>query len=160
MNLASEAVNVRGVRKEDAPLLAEIFAGLSPASRAARYLAPKRAMSVAELTYFTDIDHHNHEALIAIWRLTDEPVGVVHFVRDGSLLASRVSARARRECISQFTALMATDNHRARRLLAKVGCVTQVARDGATAAYRLTLIPPTPLPRTAQTAPARTPASQ
>jgi RimJ/RimL family protein N-acetyltransferase len=158
-------LRVRPVRPRDAPLLADIFARLSPASRFARFLSPKQKLTAAELGYFSDIDHHNHEALIAITRVHGEPVGVARFIRDpenptsaeiavevvdawqnrgvGSLLATRIAARARREKISQLTALMLASNHRSARLLAKVGGVTDVTRDGSTLSYRVTLPVPT-----------------
>lgn len=159
----------RPVRPEDSPLLADIFAGLSPASRLARFLIPKRALTTAELRYFTDVDHHNHEALIAVTRLRGEPVGVARFIRNsddptsadvavevvdewqnrgvGSMLAVRLAARAQRENISQFTALMSAANPRSRQLLTRVGDVTRVARDGPTVSYTVVLPAPTPSAR-------------
>jgi RimJ/RimL family protein N-acetyltransferase len=154
-------VRVRPVRPDDAPLLAAIFTRLSPASRYARFLTPKRNLTAAELRYFTDIDHHNHEALIALTRAHGEPVGVVRFIRDpndptsaeiaaevvdewqnrgvGSLLATRIAARARSENISQLTALMLASNRRSARLLAKAGDITHVTRDATTLSCRVTL---------------------
>jgi RimJ/RimL family protein N-acetyltransferase len=167
-------LRVRPVRPGDAPLLADIFARLSAASRLARFLAPKRNLTTAELRYFTEVDHHDHEALIAITRLRGEPVGVVRFIRDkdnptsaeiafevvdewqnrgvGSLLATRIAARAQRENLSELTALISASNGRAARLLAKAGTVTHVARDGATVSYRVALPAPTQRPRRAHTA--------
>jgi RimJ/RimL family protein N-acetyltransferase len=145
-------------------LLADIFAGLSPHSRFARFLAPKGRLTAAELRYVTDVDHHDHEALIAITRLGGEPVGVVRFIRDlsnptsaefaaevvdawqnrgvGSLLATRIAARARQEDISELTALMSASNHRSARLIAKAGGVNHRTRDGGTVSYRVALPPP------------------
>jgi hypothetical protein len=111
-------VCVRPVRPGDSPLLTDIFARLSPASRLARFLSSKRGLTTAELRYFTDVGHHSHEALTAITRLHGEPLGVARFIRDpreptsadvaievvdewqnrsaGALLATRLPARATR----------------------------------------------------------------
>ena len=52
--------------RTDAPLLADGFARLSATSRWMRFLTPKKELSPAELRYFTDLDHHDHEALGAL----------------------------------------------------------------------------------------------
>lgn len=173
------ALRVRPIRPEDSPLLTDIFARLSPPSRLARFLYPKTTLTETELRYLTDIDHRDHEALIAIRRLRGEPVGTARFIRDrsdptsaevaiavvdewqdrgvGSLLAARLMARALRESITQFTALTSARNLSARRLLAKVGDVSVVARDGATMSYRVTLAAPAPVPPRPSRAPCARP---
>ena len=77
-------MRVRRIRPDDSPLLADIFARFGPASRLARFLYPKRTLTEAELRYLTDIDHRDHEALIAVTRLRAEPAGVARFIRDRS----------------------------------------------------------------------------
>ena len=57
---------IRPVRPADDGLLAEGFARLSDRSRRMRFLGPKEALSAAELRYFTDVDHRDHEALGAL----------------------------------------------------------------------------------------------
>ena len=57
------AVLIRPVRSGDAPLLADGFARLSVRSRQLWFLGPKQELSPAELRYFTEVDHHDHEAL-------------------------------------------------------------------------------------------------
>ena len=163
-------VQVRQTRSGDSALLADIFARLSPASRRSRFLVPKWRLTAAELRYFTDIDHHDHEAVIALTRLRAEPVGVARFVRDrddptsaevavevvdawqgrgvGSLLGRHLALRARCEGVAQFTAVMSADNTRSQRLLRQLGALTVVVRDGATVEYRVALpsrAPATPL---------------
>ena len=161
-------VRVRAVRPDDAPLIAGIFARLSPASRLARFLFRKPELTAAELRYLTDVDHHDHEAVIALTRLRGEAIGVARFVRNpehptsadvavevvdgwqslgvGSLLAAELVARAQREDITEFTALMSVDNRRSQRLLSRLGKITGVARDGATLSYRVALPPHTRVP--------------
>ena len=59
-------VLIRQVHSADAPLLADGFARLSARSRQLRFLTPKKELSPAELRDFTDVDHHDHEALGAL----------------------------------------------------------------------------------------------
>ena len=125
-------VVIRQVRSGDAPLLAEGFARLSLESRQLRFLSGKTGLTPAELRYFTEIDHHDHEALGALdpadgrglgiaryIRRTDDPQGaeVAVTVIDawqrrglGTELLSRLADRARHEGIRHFTALVAADN--------------------------------------------------
>jgi hypothetical protein len=75
------AVLIRQVQPSDAPLLADGFARLSAHSRQMRFLRRKDQLSTAELRYFTNLDHHDHEALGAL-----DPggrgVGIARYVRD------------------------------------------------------------------------------
>ncbi|MDN5797061.1 MAG: GNAT family N-acetyltransferase [Intrasporangium sp.] len=150
-------LRVRQIRPDDGRLVAEIFAGLGLASRFSRYLTGKPRLSAAELRYFTEVDHRDHEALIAVTRNRGEAIGVARYVRDrqhpthaevaievvddwqnrgvGSLLAARLSARAKHEGISHITALMTADNVRSRRLLERIGTLTGITRDGAAVTY-------------------------
>ena len=127
----SEVV-IRQVRSSDAPLLADGFARLSPESRRLRFLRRKDELSAAELRYFTDIDHHDHEALGAVDHADGRGVGVARYVRDasdphsaeialtvvydwqgrglGTELLAQLSGRARAEGIRRFTALVSADN--------------------------------------------------
>ena len=124
-------VLIRQVRSADAPLLADGFARLSARSRQMRFLTPKKELSPAELRYFTDVDHHDHEALGALDHADGRGVGIARYVRDaddpqaaeiavtivddwqgrglGTELLAQLSGRAR-EGIRRFTALVAADN--------------------------------------------------
>ena len=155
-------VRIRPIRSADAGLLADAFAALSAASRRARFLAARHQLSARELSYLTDVDHHDHEALVAVDRFRGRLLGVARFVRDetdptnaevaaevidefqgrgiGTLLARQLVTRARAEGVTTLTARMARGNTRARRLLAATGPVDVVARDGATVTYRSTLL--------------------
>jgi RimJ/RimL family protein N-acetyltransferase len=154
-------LRIRPIRASDAALLANLFARLSSASRLARYLYPKTHLSTNELRYFTEVDHYDHEALVAVTRVRAEPVGVARLVRNsddpttadvavvvadewqdrgvGTLLAYRLAARAVSIDVATFTALLAADNVRARRLLHKVGAPTVVERNAATVSYQVAL---------------------
>ena len=135
-------VLIRQVHSADAPLLADGFARLSARSRQLRFLTPKKELSPAELSYFTDVDHHDHEALGALEHPGGRGVGIARYVRDaddpraaeiavtviddwqgrglGTELVAQLSERARSEGIRRFTALVAADNPAMAGLLRKV----------------------------------------
>ena len=157
-------VLIRPVRSDDAPLLADGFARLSPQSRRMRFLTPKQKLSPAELRDLTDVDHHDHEAIGALSAAGGRGVGIARYVRDaddpqaaeiavtvvddwqgrglGTELLSRLSDRARREGIRRFTALAGAENVAVAALLRNVGA-RLVRRGRGTAEYEITLmIPP------------------
>ena len=57
------------------------FERLGAESRYQRFLAPMAELSEDGITYLTDIDHHDHEALAAIDAETGDGVGVARFIR-------------------------------------------------------------------------------
>jgi RimJ/RimL family protein N-acetyltransferase len=157
-------VRIRPIRPSDADALADGFARLSTQSRQLRFLTPKRRLSAKELRYLTDVDHHDHEALVALHRFGGRGLGVARFVRHrddphvaevavtvvdewqgrglGTDLARRLTQRARHEGIRRFSASMSAENRRARRLLGSVGgTVTLLGRDSGTVSYEVTLPP-------------------
>ena len=135
---------IRRIRPDDKQLLVRAVQALSDVSIQRRFLSPKRKFSKAELRYLTEIDHHDHVALVA--ESPTQPVrhliGVASFVRlqedpqaaevaivvadewqdrgVGSLLARELAARARGLGIRRFTATMASDNVPAHRLMQKL----------------------------------------
>jgi RimJ/RimL family protein N-acetyltransferase len=143
--------------------LADGFARLSPQSRQMRFLAGKTKLSAAELRYFTDVDHHNHEALGALDHADGRGVGIARYIRDaddphaaeiavtivddwhgrglGTELLARLSDRARCEGICRFTALVAEDNRAMAGLLRNIGA-NLVGRSPGTVEYEITLMPP------------------
>jgi RimJ/RimL family protein N-acetyltransferase len=155
-------VLIRPVETADAPLLADGFARLSARSRQMRFLTAKRELSPAELRYFTEIDHHDHEALGAVDRANERGVGVARYVRSaedaqaaelavtivdewqgrglGAELVTQLSERAREEGIRRFTALVAADNAAMAGLARSVGA-DLVARESATVVYEIPLVP-------------------
>ncbi|HXZ75460.1 MAG TPA: GNAT family N-acetyltransferase [Streptosporangiaceae bacterium] len=155
-------VVIRQVQCDDTPLLADGFARLSPESRRLRFLRRKDELSAAELRYFTDIDHHDHEALGALDHPGGRGVGVARYVRDtgdphaaeiavtivddwqgrglGTELLARLSGRARAAGIHRFTALVSADNQAAAGLLRGArGDV--VRREHGTVEYEIPLAP-------------------
>jgi RimJ/RimL family protein N-acetyltransferase len=156
------AVLIRQVQAGDAPLLADGFARLSDRSRRMRFLARKDALSAAEVRYFTDVDHHRHEALGAVSRADGRGVGVARYVRDtddpqaaelavtvvddwqgrglGTELLAGLSGRARQEGIRRFTALAAADNAAVAGLLRSMGAEL-VGYGPGTVEYEISLTP-------------------
>jgi RimJ/RimL family protein N-acetyltransferase len=155
-------VVIRQVRSADAPLLADGFARLGPESRRLRFLRRKDELSAAELRYFTDIDHHDHEALGALDHAGGRGVGVARYVRDtsdpqaaeiavtvvddwqgrglGTELLAQLSGRARAEGIHRFTALVSADNAAMAGLLRSVSA-SPVHREHGTVEYEIPLAP-------------------
>ena len=74
-------VDVRPARPDDRELLREGFERLSPESRYRRFLVPVTTISERWLTYLTNVDHHDHEALAALDPVTGRGVGVARYVR-------------------------------------------------------------------------------
>jgi RimJ/RimL family protein N-acetyltransferase len=154
------AVLIRQVRSADASLLADGFARLGPASRQMRFLGVKKELSAAELRYFTDVDHHDHEALAALDYAGGHGVGIARYIRDagdpqaaeiavtivddwqgrglGTELLARLSDRARSGGIRRFTALADAGNVAVAALLRNAGA-RLVRRGRGTAEYEITL---------------------
>src|SRR5690242_16131252 len=154
------AVLIRQVRGTDAPLLADGFARLGAASRQMRFPGVKKQLSAAELRYFTDVDHYDHEALGAVDRASGRGVGIARYIRDaddpqaaeiavtivddwqgrglGAELLAQLSDRARQEGIRRFTALADAGNVAVAALLGKAGAYL-VRRGRGTVEYEITL---------------------
>jgi RimJ/RimL family protein N-acetyltransferase len=146
-------IEIRPIEPDDKEALASGFDRLSEQSRYRRFLSPRGPLTQSELRYFTEIDHQNHEALVAVDPQTGEGVGVARFVRSdedgkvaemavavaddwqghgvGSRLTAALATRARQEGISSFTALALAQNDAMVNLLEELGEVhTRQARLG------------------------------
>ena len=155
-------VVIRQVQRADAPLLADGFARLSARSRQMRFLTEKKNLSAAELRYFTEVDHHDHEALGALSHTDGRGVGIARYVRDagdpqaaeiavtivddwqgrglGTELLAQLSDRARQEGIHRFTALVSADNM-AMAVLLRNASADLVQRGPGTVEYQIMLAP-------------------
>jgi GNAT superfamily N-acetyltransferase len=156
-------VHIREVEASDAPLLADGFARLSVESRQLRFLTGKSSLTPAELRYFTEIDHHDHEAFGALnpvdgrglgiaryIRLVDDPQGaeVAVTVIDawqrrglGTELLTRLADRARQEGIHHFTGLVAAENVAVAALLRDTHGVRVIEHDQEAVEYEIDLPP-------------------
>jgi GNAT superfamily N-acetyltransferase len=122
---------IRPISPEDKAALAAAFDRLSPESRYRRFFAPLERLSARDLAYLTEVDHHDHEAMVALEPGGEQIVGVARYVRDedpaeaevavvvadpwqslgvGSALLERLVERAREEDIRQFIAIVLSDN--------------------------------------------------
>jgi GNAT superfamily N-acetyltransferase len=125
-------IRIRQGHRSDRELLLRGFERLSPESRYRRFLAPISQLSDEMVRYLTEIDHHDHEAMIAVDERTGEGIGVARYVRDrkrrdmaevavtvidewqgrgvGTVLLEVICGRAREEEITTFTALILATN--------------------------------------------------
>ena len=145
-------VLVRPVRPEDKPLFAQGWEHFGPDSRYRRFIGAKRRLSTSELSFFTELDHVDHEAIGALDADGGEGLGVARYVRDrdrpdaaeaavsvidpmqgrglGGVLLRRLCHRAAQNGIRIFTARLLTTNHSMLRLFEKLGEVRVTGRDG------------------------------
>src|SRR5437588_11032307 len=78
-----EPLRLKPLGPEDRDRLASLFARLTPESRRRRFLSPKRELTARELVYFTEIDHVEHEAIVAVDQRDGSFGGVAQYVHDG-----------------------------------------------------------------------------
>jgi RimJ/RimL family protein N-acetyltransferase len=132
---------VRHVRPSDKELIAKAWLQLSQESQHRRFLAAKPVLTKSDLRYLTEIDGHDHVALIAVRlnepnrlvavaryvRLRDDPetAEVAVTVADpmqgkgvGKQLGVLLADEARGRGIRRFSASILTDNRPALRLMA------------------------------------------
>jgi putative redox protein len=142
------SLEVRAITPDDKEAMAEGFEHLSEESRYRRFLAPHAQLTPAELRYFTEVDHHDHEAVVATEPDTHDGIGVARYVRSvddptvaelavavvdewqgrgvGTRLVSALADRAREEGITSFSALVLADNEVMLNLLHELGRVEVV----------------------------------
>ena len=134
---------IRPIRPDDKARLAEGLRRLSAESARRRFLAAKPRLSTFELRYFTEVDGHDHIALVATLadaperliavarcvRLDDRPdtAEMAIVVGDpwqglglGRHLTNLLAAEARRQGIRAFSATLLAENEPAIRLLRSV----------------------------------------
>jgi RimJ/RimL family protein N-acetyltransferase len=128
-------VLLRQIRPADAPRLAQGVSRLSPASRYLRFQRTLAELSESELRYLTEVDHLDHEAIVAIDGAHPERpgVGVARYIREpyqpevaeaaitvadeyhgqgaGTLLLGALAARAAANGIEVFRSYVVDGNH-------------------------------------------------
>ena len=143
---------MRPVEAGDTEALARIFERLSDQSRYQRFLTSVNELSESELRYLAEVDHHDHEALIAMDE-AGEAVGVARFVRLddgtsaeaavtviddwqgrglGTALSALLAERARDEGIERFKALLLATNEQIHDVLGSLGPTQVISRDAGT----------------------------
>ena len=74
-------VKLRAIAPEDKPRVADAFERLSEASRYRRFFQRLTELTPATLAYLTEVDHTDHEAIIAIEPSVGHALGVARYVR-------------------------------------------------------------------------------
>ena len=135
-------VRVRPIDPGDKAALSEAFTRLSDESRYQRFLSPMPELRPMDLVYLTEIDHHDHEALVA-FDPGGAAIGVARYVRSasrpdaaefavtvaddwqrrglGTVLMGRLAARAQAEGVRRFEASVLAENQEMLGLLEKLG---------------------------------------
>ena len=144
-------VRVRPIEPGDADALVAGFERLSEESRYRRFLGPMERLGPSMVRYLTEVDHRDHEALVAF-----DPegalIGVARYVREGddraeaavtvadpwqgrglgTALTALLAERALDEGIGTFTAMLLAENEEMIDLLDTVGSVSLTSREGGT----------------------------
>ena len=129
---------IRDIRPDDKVKLTEGLQNLSPETVFKRFLSAKDRFTREELRYLTEVDGHDHAALVALNR-AGQIVAVARYVRDvedpeaaevavvvadhlqgrgvGKRLGGMLADRARENGIRRFTATMLGENPAAHALL-------------------------------------------
>jgi RimJ/RimL family protein N-acetyltransferase len=148
------AVLLRQIRPEDRDRLAAGLRELSPTSRYLRFHEDLAEFTPEQLVYLTEVDHVDHEALVAID--LDRPghpgIGVARFIRDpfdrqvaeaavtvadryqgqgaATLLLGALAARAREESIEVFRHHVLTRNAAMLEVFDHLGATRELEADG------------------------------
>lgn len=152
--LDDHEVVVRPIQPTDKEALAAGFERLSEQSRYQRFMTGIQELGAGDLAYLTEVDHHDHEALIAFdCEAPDDAVGVARFVRApgttaaeaavtviddwhgrglGTALCNLLAERAREEGVDRFTALLLAENTQMQDVLASLGPAKVISREAGT----------------------------
>ena len=159
-------VLLRSIRPSDRDRLVAGLRRLSPASRYLRFHATIDQLSDTQLDYLTDVDHHDHEAIVAL-DLADlqvPGVGVARYIREpyeptvaeaaitvadeyhgqgaGTILLGALAARAREAGIEVFRNYVMDGNHAMLEVFDHLGAEREREADGL---WRVDLkVPETP----------------
>lgn len=148
------AVLLRQIRPQDRDRLAAGLRELSPASRYLRFHEDVVELTSAQLAFLTEVDHVDHEAIVAID--LDRPghpgIGLARFIRDpferevaeaavtvadryhgqgaGTLLLGALAARAREEHIEVFRHYVLTRNEAMLEVFDHLGATRELEAEG------------------------------
>jgi len=131
---------LREVRSDDKDAIAAGFERMGPESRYRRFFTAMNRLSESDLRFLTEVDHRDHEAVLA-FSPEEGPVGVARYVRidgpsqaevavavvddwqnrgAGSALLERLVARARENGIERFVATVLQENQEALELFESI----------------------------------------
>jgi RimJ/RimL family protein N-acetyltransferase len=161
--VARQDIAIRPLRAADRQALLAFFDALSDETRYRRFLSPVKELGATQLDYFTNIDHHDHEAVVAVEPELSSLVGVARYVRFaqhpdeaevavtvadeyqgqgvGTHLMHALVDRARAEGVVRFDAYVMADNARMLDLLKDVGSIEPVSSSGGTIEVKLPIPP-------------------
>lgn len=153
-------VDVRPLEPRDRRALAIAVARLSDETRYLRFATPKPHLTERELDFLVGVDHHSHEAILAVDPRTGHGVAVVRYVEVpgeqgvaeiaatvaddwqgrglGRALLSKLAARAREEGYATLRASVLATNRRSIAMLRRAGFVPH-AGSGIMREFELTL---------------------
>ncbi len=151
-------IDIRPIAPSDRDALAQGFERLGQESRYLRFFGPVDHLSSGQLAYLTDVDHHDHEALVAMDQASGDGVGVARYVRLGAGVAEpavvvaddwqrrgvggrlldELADRALAEGIGEFTASVLADNAAAIAALSGLG-QTRIVNQGRELELRISL---------------------
>lgn len=157
------AVDVRPLERGDREALAAGVRRLSDQTRYLRFATAKPRLTNRELDFLIDVDHHRHEAIVAIDPTTTRGVAVVRYVQVpgepdvaeiaatvadewqgrglGTALLGQLAARARQEGYSTFRASVLASNQRSVSMLLAAGFAV-LQRGGVLLEYERALAQP------------------
>jgi len=140
-----DVVRIRQVRPDDAPAMVRAYANLGEQSRYRRFFTVMPELPEATVKAAVEVDHTDHEALVAVPLLSAEIVGECRFIRLldqpdtaevgvtvvdawqgrglGSALLARLGERALEAGIEYFTAEVLAENRTMLALLPSLGKV-------------------------------------
>jgi len=139
--LDGTTVFIRPIAPEDKPLLSAGLRSLSPETAMRRFLTPKVKFSAAELRYLTEVDQHDHIAIVAVDARHGGLIGVARCVRVapdtaelaivigdpwqglglGRRLVALLAEKAAAEGITRMSGSMLAENRAAFRLMRGFG---------------------------------------
>jgi RimJ/RimL family protein N-acetyltransferase len=148
------SILLRQIRPSDRDRLATGLQELSAASRYLRFQAPVERLSEAQLDYLTDVDHRDHEAVVAVD--LDRPerpgVGVARYIREpfeptvaeaaitvadeyhgqgaGTVLLGALAGRAREEGVEVFRSYVVDGNAGMLEVFDHLGARRELEDDG------------------------------
>ena len=145
-------VRVRPLERDDGWAVEAVFARLGDTSRRLRFAGPKPRLTSRDLELLTNVDHRDHDALVALDDRTGDPVGIVRFVRDGergasaevafevvdewqgrrlgTMLTALLACRARLMDVARFRASVDASNRGALGVVKRLGRVARHGFDG------------------------------
>ena len=135
-------VGTRPIAADDKPGLLDFFKGMSAESRRRRFLSPKPKLTANDLRFLTEVDQHDHVAMVAVdpdgkivavgrysaWAGQPGRADIAFAVVDalhgrglGTALGRRLVGHARAAGMHTLTGSTLNENRPARALLATLG---------------------------------------